>query len=116
MKIKKQKAQKSVTQKKKIKFQNYKNCLETAQIENKINHLEKNRIDVDILKKVHQEFIKNNKLILKLQQIFRKEKQNDFTDQINKIALSSNDDKRIQSIYSIEICEHRTSKDLLCKK
>ena len=102
--------------KKKIKFQNYKNCLETAQIENKINHLEKSRIDVDILKKVHQEFIKNNKLILKLQQIFRKEKQNDFTDQINKIALSSNDDKRIQSIYSIEICEHRTSKDLLCKK
>ena len=113
---KKTKGPKECDTKKKIKFQNYKNCLETAQIENKINHLEKNRIDVDILKKVHQEFIKNNKLILKLQQIFRKEKQNDFTDQINKIALSSNDDKRIQSIYSIEICEHRTSKDLLCKK
>ena len=35
MKIKKQKAQKN------LKFQDYKNCLEAAQIENKISHLEK---------------------------------------------------------------------------
>ena len=34
MKIKKQNAQKSVSQKK-FKFQDYKNCLEAAQIENK---------------------------------------------------------------------------------
>ena len=27
-----------------------------------------------------------------------------FTEEINKIALSSNDDKRIQSIASIETC------------
>ena len=33
MKIKKQKAQK-----RKLKFQDYKNCLEAAQIENKINN------------------------------------------------------------------------------
>ena len=33
--------------KKSLKFQNYKNCLEAAQIENEINHLEKNKIDVD---------------------------------------------------------------------
>ena len=40
--------------KRKFKFQDYKNCLEAAQIENEINHLEKNIIDVDSL----QEFIK----------------------------------------------------------
>ena len=63
---KKEKAQKSVT-KRKLKFQDYKNCLEAAQMENKINHLEKRiKIDVDSLK----EFIKNNKLILKTQQRF----------------------------------------------
>ena len=33
--------------KKTLKFQNYKNCLEATQIENEINHLEKNKIDVD---------------------------------------------------------------------
>ena len=40
MKMKKQKAQKSVI-KRKPKFQGYKNCLEAAQTENKIYHLEK---------------------------------------------------------------------------
>ena len=54
MKIKNQKAQK-VT-KRKLKFQHYKNCLDAAQIENKINHLEKNNINVDSL----EEFMKNN--------------------------------------------------------
>ena len=38
--------------KRKLEFENYKNCLETAQPENKINHLEKkNEIHVDPLKK-----------------------------------------------------------------
>ena len=40
MKIKKQKEQKSVM-KRKLKFQEYENCLEAAQVENKIDHLEK---------------------------------------------------------------------------
>ena len=36
--------------KRKLKFKNYKNCLEATQLENKINHPEKNKIDVDSLK------------------------------------------------------------------
>ena len=36
--------------KRKIKLENYKNCLEVTQIKNKINHLEKYKIDVDSLK------------------------------------------------------------------
>ena len=39
---------------------------------------------------------KKNKLILKTQQRLRNEKHNVFTEEINKITLSSNDDKRIQ--------------------
>ena len=38
--------------KRKLKFQDYKNCLEVVQIENKINHLEKNKIDVASLKEL----------------------------------------------------------------
>ena len=60
-----------------------------------------------------KEFIKNSKLILKTQQRFRSEKHNVFTEEINKIALSSNDDKRIQSIDSIETYAHGMNKDLL---
>ena len=51
VKIRNQKTQKSVI-KRKLKFENYKNCLEATQLENKINHLEKDEIDIDCLKKV----------------------------------------------------------------
>ena len=36
----------------KLNFENYKICLEAAQIENRINNLEKLKIDVDSLKKI----------------------------------------------------------------
>ena len=39
-----------------------------------------------------------------MQQRFRSEKQKVITEKINKIALSSIDDKRMQSIDLIETC------------
>ena len=51
-----------------------------------------------------KEFIKTKKLILKTHQRFRSEKHNVFTEEIIKVALSSNDDKQIQSIDLIETC------------
>ena len=55
---KKAKGTKKLVIKRKLKFEDYKNCLEAAQIGNEINHLEKNKIDVDSLKEDHKEFIK----------------------------------------------------------
>ena len=64
-----------------------------------MNHFEKkNKNDVGSSK----EFLKNDKLILKTQQRFKSERNNVFTEEINKDALSPSDDKRIQSIYLIE--------------
>ena len=57
-----------------------------------------------------------NRLILKLQQRFRSEKHNLFTEEVNKTALSTNNDKKIQSIDSMEKCVYGTNKDLVCKK
>ena len=37
--------------KRKLKFENYKSYLEATQLENKIKHLEKNRIDINTPKK-----------------------------------------------------------------
>ena len=65
---KKAKSTKKCVIKRKLKFENYKGCLETTQLENKINHLENNKTDIDSLKKDHKEFMKNNKLIFKTQQ------------------------------------------------
>ena len=39
-----------------------------------------------------------------------------FTEETKKIALSSNDDKRMQSIDSIETYAYGTSKDLVSEK
>ena len=97
---KKAKGTKKCVIKRKLKFQDYKNCLEAAQTENKTNYLEKN---VDSLKKDQKKFIKNKKLILQIQLRRQSERHNVFSEKINKTALSSNDDKRMQSIDSIEI-------------
>ena len=84
MKIKKAKGTKKCVIKRKLKFKNYKNCLKATHLKNKINH-----------------------------QRFKSEKHNAFIEEINKIASSSNDDRRIQSIDSIETYAYGTSKDLV---
>ena len=53
---KKAKDTKKCVIKRKLKFENYKNCLEANQLENKINYLEKNKTDIDSIK----EIIKNS--------------------------------------------------------
>ena len=47
---------------------------------------------------------------------FKSERHNVFTEKINKIALSSNDDKTMQSIDSIKTYVYGTSKDLISEK
>ena len=47
---------------------------------------------------------------------FKSERHIVFTEEINKIALSSNDDKRMQSIDSVETYAYGTSKDLVSEK
>ena len=46
---KKAKDTKKCAIKQKLKFENYKNCLEATQLENKISYLEKNKINIDSL-------------------------------------------------------------------
>ena len=92
-----------------------KNKIEEAQLENKINHLGKNKHCVNTLKEDHKQFIKN-KLRFKTQQRFRSGKHRTFIEETNKIALSSNVDKRIQSIGSRETYAYETTKDLACNK
>ena len=68
---KRAKEQKSVYKKREIKFKNYKACLFKS------------------------------KIILKPQQRFKSAAHNVYTEQINKIALSSNDDNRLQTFDKI---------------
>ena len=54
--------------------------------------------------------------MLKSLQRFRSEKHNTFTEEVNKIALSANSDKRVQSIDSTERYAYGTRKNLVSKK
>ena len=49
-------------------------------------------------------------------ELFKSERKNNFTEKINKIALSSNDDKIIQSIDSIETYAYGANNDPVIEK
>ena len=76
-----------------MKFEYYGSFLQVSQFENKIKYLEKNRANIKGPMENHKHFIKNNKVISKLQENLKSKMHNVFTEEINKIALSSNDEK-----------------------
>ena len=108
----KEKGAKKCVIKRKLKFENYENCLGATKLENEVNYLEKNKINLDSLKKNHVKSIRNNKSILKTQQRLKIESHTISAEETE----SSNDDKRRKSIESIETYAYRTSKDLLSEK
>ena len=68
------------------------------------------------MNKNHKKIIKNNKSILQIRQSFKSESHNVFIEEINKIALILNDDKKMQSIDLIEIYIYGTSVDVVSEK
>ena len=54
--------------------------------------------------------------MLKTKQRSKSERYNAFTEEVNKIVLSSNNDKRMQPIDSVEVFAYGMSKDLVSEK
>ena len=57
----------------------------------------------------------SDKVVLKSQQRFKSERHNVYTEKVNKIALSSNDDKRLQAFNKITTYPYGTSVGRVCK-
>ena len=57
----------------------------------------------------------NNKTIMKLLQRFRSDHHEVYTEEVNKIALSSNDDKRLQTFDRITTCPYGTNAFKVCE-
>ena len=83
--VKNAKSTKRSVIKQKIKFEEYKDCLLNA------------------------------KALLKSQQRFKSERHDVYTKEFNKIALSSNDDKRLQTFDRITTYPYGTSAGKVCK-
>ena len=59
--------------------------------------------------------LQNNKTILKSQQRFKSEEPNVYTEEINKISLSSNDNKWLQTFDRIMSYPHGARIGKVCK-
>ena len=57
----------------------------------------------------------NDKVVLKSKQRFKSERHDIYSEKVNKIALSSNDDKRLQTFDRITMYPHGTSAGRVCK-
>ena len=65
--------------------------------------------------KNYEDCMFDNKIILKSQQVFRSDHRNVYTVEINKIALISNDDKRLQTLDRITTYPHGTNVFKVCE-
>ena len=63
----------------------------------------------------YKDCLLNNEIILRLQQTFKSERHNVYTEDVNKIALSSNDDKRLQTYDRIISYPCGTGAGKICK-
>ena len=57
----------------------------------------------------------NNEIVLKSQQRFKSERHDVYTEEINKIEKSSNDDKRLQTFDRITSYSYGASAGKVCK-
>ena len=83
--VKKSKGTKKCVIKRELMFENYKDCLS------------------------------NDKIILKSQQRLKSDHHKVYTEEINKIALSSNDDKRLQTSDRIKTYPYGTNAFKVCE-
>ena len=63
----------------------------------------------------YKDCLLNNEIILKSQQTFKSDAHNIYTEEVNKIALSSNDDKRLQTFDRITPYHYGTNAGKVCK-
>ena len=63
----------------------------------------------------YEDYLLSNEIILKSQQRFECEAHNVYTEEINKIALSSNDDKILHTFDRITSYPYGTSVGKVCK-
>ena len=63
----------------------------------------------------YKNFLFKNEIILKSQQRFKSEAHNVYTEEVNKIALSGNDNNRLQSYDKITSCPYGTNAGKVCK-
>ena len=63
----------------------------------------------------YKDSLLNNETIKESQQRFKREKYNVYTEEVNTITLSSNDDKTLKTFDKITSCPYGTSAGKVCE-
>ena len=63
----------------------------------------------------YKDCLLNNEIVLKSQQRFKSKRHDIYTEEVNKTALSSNDDKRLQTFDKITTYPYGASAGKVCK-
>ena len=66
--------------------------------------------------KSYKDLLFNNKTILKSQLRFKSDHHNVYTEEVNKIALSSDDDKRLQTFDRVTTYPYGTNDFKVCER
>ena len=69
----------------------------------------------ELMFKNYKDCLFNNKIILQLQQRFKSDHHEVYTKEVNKIALSSNDDSRLQTFDKITTYAYRINAFKVCE-
>ena len=84
----------------------YANLIDDDSEKKKAKGTKKCVIKRNIKFKDYKDCLFNNKIILKSQQRFKSDHHNVYTIEINKIALSSNGDKKLQTLDRVTACSY----------
>ena len=70
----------------------------------------------EIMFEHYKDCLFNSKTIIKSQQRFRRDHHNVYTEEVNKIAISSNDDKRLETFDRITTYPYETNAFKVCER
>ena len=84
-------------------------------INKKAKRTKKCVIKRELMFKNYRDSLFNNEIILKSQQRFKSDHHKVYTEEVNKIALSSNDDKRLQTFDKITTYPYGTNATIVCE-
>ena len=98
-----------------LRAKTYAYLMEDESEHKKAKETKKCVIKLELNIKNYNVFLFNDKIILKSQQTFKSDHHKVYTEEVNKIALSSNDDKRLQTFDKVTTYPYWTNAFKVCK-
>ena len=93
----------------------YAYLMEDGSEHKKVKGTKKCIIKRELMFENYKDSLLNDKIILKSQQRFKSDHHRVYTEEVNKIALSSNDDKRIQTFDKVTMYPYGTNAFKVCE-